>query len=317
MDQPSLPAPRAAPGVLAAILVTLAGCSTPLQEVRDFGKATSSIAADGARGYGLLKDALAEYDISVVAADPEKPATPDVFRGDKDVQGIRQSATRHAALLLGLSEYGAALQKLAEATSRKDFEETSKRLDASLAGLQKTYERTSTAALKLSGYEARLLSTMVEQIGMLATNTTRESALQRIVTQTNPAIQQVTSRVAARFSDQIGPDIRKHLNTVEQHLEEDFNRNWKKKSYAERRRRLEVIRKQHTFNEGITPLFAELSKATKKMGEAHQALANALQRNAMTTAELSGSVEELAELAAAVRKHYEALGKDAAAPDAT
>ena len=205
----------------------------------------------------------------------------------------------------------------AEATSRKDLEETSKKLTDSLTGLQKTYERTSTTPLKLSGNEARFLSTTVEQIGMLASNITREAAIRRIVTKTNPAIQQVTERMAARFSNELGPEIRKHLNTVEQHLEEDFNRHWKKKSYVERRRRLEVIRKQNTFNEGITPFFAELSKATKRMGDAHQTLYHAVQVNPANTTALQQSVDELADLATTVRKHYEALSKDTIVHDGT
>lgn len=290
-------------------LLVLSGCSAPLKEVRDFGKASSSFATDGAKGYQLLKDAMADYELSAVAADSTKIATPDVFKGDKDIQSIRQSATRQAAVLANVAEYADALQKFAEADFKKDIDESATQLYDSLTGLQATYEKASGAKLNLSGGEIKILAAAVEGIGVLAADAKRKAAIKQIVMKTNPAIQQVSKLLAARFSGYIGPTIEQDLNTVETHMEEDFNNNWKDKSYSQRRERLEAIRKQNVFNQGIKPLFVELSRAAQKMGEAHQGLYEAVSSNKFTSVEFKEDVDALVQYVKSVKIFYEGLGK--------
>jgi predicted regulator of Ras-like GTPase activity (Roadblock/LC7/MglB family) len=299
-------------------IATLAlwGCaSTPLQEVRDFGKASSSFATDGSKSFKLLTDSLAEGDLWTIAADPTANLTADTFKGSDDERSIKDSARKLTAILVNVSEYGQGLQKLAEANFKKDIDDSATKLNNSLEGLRSTFEKDSGSKLKISSTDIQILSAAVEGIGVLVAEAKRKHAIRQIVLKTDPAIQQVSHRLAARFKHDIGPAVETYYSAAEAPLttmykEFNTNQSWKTKSYSERLDREEEIGKQEAVKQGIKPLFDQLSKTAQQMGEAHAALAKAVEHDTFTTADLHAQVVALVDYAESVKKFYDSLATE-------
>jgi hypothetical protein len=297
--------------LVSVTALTALGCATtPLQDVRNFGKASSSFASDGAKGFTILTDSLAEYDLSQAAADPSINLQADTFKGSNDEQSIRVSAGKLSAILSNVTEYGQALQGLAEADFKKSTDESATKLNDSLQGLKTTFEKDTGSKLSISSSDIQILSTAVEGIGVLVAEAKRKHAIKLVVTKTDAAIQQVSRRLSLRFKKDIGPAVETYMNTTLGEMYKDFNVNWKGKTYPERQDREDQIRKQEMVKQGIQPFFDRLSKSAAQMGQAHAALAAAVQKDAFSTAELHAQVTALVDYAKSVKQFYDSLNKD-------
>ncbi len=298
--------------IICVVASGLIGCATPpLQEVRNFGKASSSFATDGAKGFSMLTDALSEYDLSQAAGDPSKPLLPESFKGSEDEQTIRKTVPKLTAILSNVAGYGQALQTLAEADFKKSIDASATELNDSLEGLRSSFEKDTGSKLSLSSTDIQILSTAVEGIGVLVAEEKRKHAIKLIVIKTDPAIQQVSRRMAVRFKRDLGPAVETYMSVLLNPVYKDYNEKWKDKSYQERRDRAEQIRKQAIVIQGIQPLFDQLSKAADQMGKAHAALAAAVRHDNFTTAELHTEVTALVDYAKSVKQFYDSLDKEA------
>src|ERR1044072_796626 len=297
--------------VIGIVAATLVGCATtPLQDVRNFGKASTSFATDAGKGFTILTDSMAEYDLSHAAADPSSPLLPETFKGSDEEKTIREAVPKLKAILSNVAEYGQALQTLAEADFKKSIDDSATELNSSLEGLRTSFEKDTGSKLAITSTDIQILSTAVEGIGVVVAEAKRKHAIKLIVTKTDPAIQQVSQRMAVRFKRDIGPAVETYFTATLGPMYKDFYENWKEKTYPERRDREEQIRKQEMVNQGIQPLFDQLSKASTQMGQAHAALASAVQKDNFTTADFHARVVALVDYTKSVKQFYDSLDKE-------
>lgn len=288
-----------------AILLICTGCTTSLNHIGVFSRATADLSKNAAAAYEEVNNTTIERRISDIAAETGTSPDDDTFGAV--VGGIDWRA--RIDLLKGIEAYARALSDLSSADFRKEIDAASKDLYGALGKLQETYATIAKRSSPLTQDNLVSIATAVDAIGTTLAEERRREALRTVVIQANPTIQ----RSMELFREEISllkEFVVSNLDTIYTEKLKAYQRESKSLNFNSRVSRLRDVRAAYERMADTRTLLENLTKASAKIATAHQALYENVVRNQFTSKELVNEIKEVAELAKTIQEFNEKLKKD-------
>jgi len=283
-------------------VMLIIGCSTPLDHVGAFSRASADLAKNTAEAYESINTITVKRRISGIAADKEALPDEGTF---KKIINDRNMAAR-ISLLKGVQKYAQALGELATADFRNEIAAASKDLYGALGDLQDTYAKATNRSLPLSSENLSLIATAVDAIGTGIAESYRREALKTIVIQADPSIKQAMDQVGNELQI-LMPTVRANLDSIYTDMFKAYGRDKNGLSYTDRENMLCDIWKAYDRYKTFPVYFETLSSASAKVSSAHAALKKAVEANEFTTKELVEEIKSMAQLAISIKDFHDKL----------
>jgi hypothetical protein len=306
-------------GLALCIVLTCAGCSTvSLSQVKQFGAATSSLAENTQKAFQLAATASVDRNLYAVAGDPKKGPTDSTFEGlftgdvgSLDGKEKAQRLTLRLNALDGLAKYANALQQLTEADFSSDIDAAATKLNGSLVGLVQTYKKASGKDLPITDEDIGIISTAVDAIGKVIVEAKRRAAIKTIIVKTDPAVQNVAKLIASDLGSdsELASFVKEAMSNSRGSVQQAYNLERERPTSSFDVRYAMLLRARQLYDaEMTTPaLFTALSEGAKATAKAHQALREAVQSGAFSSAQLALLIGELDVCSKSVQAFYKTL----------
>ncbi len=280
------------------------GCVSQLNHVGAFSQASADLAKNAAVVYEDVNEITIKRRIFNIAATSESPSD-DTF--DKLIDDANLAV--RISLLRNVENYSQALGNLASADFRKDIDSASKDLYGALAGLQTTYTATTKRPLPISNDTFSIIATAVDAIGTAIAENKRREALKTIIIQADPSIQTSMKLVSGEMPI-LKDFFLANLDTIWTEKVKAYQKEVSKLTFDQRIERLQDIRKAQELTINGSKVFDDLSRASKKIADAHSALRGAVINNQFTTEKLVEEIKTVVELSKSIKDFHTKLLED-------
>lgn len=298
---------RARGAVIFLVLNVMAGgCAqtNPTGEVGAFAEATSSYAVEAQQAYQTINRVTIERRVADLATESD----PNVLGKELvDAKTLQNKDTlspfldgvaleTRLALLSSLRNYANALGELSSANYKKDIDAAAQELGGTFQSLSSTLAAPGGSETPLSAEEAGAITAAVSAFGNAIVEQKRRSAIKEVVIQYNPLIQRTSRVLASGEWDALGDLQKANYETLYVEDVKAYQKEYPALSNTARRQRLRQISESYAAVRGAPIFFNDLKKASAKVGDAHQALFNAVSSNNFTSQDIVKQISELGAL---------------------
>ena len=287
---------------IAILVLSSSGCTTPLNHIGAFSKATADLSKQAASAYEKVNETTIERRINGIAAEVGTSPDDDTF--NKLIGGTNLEV--RVALLRGIEKYADALGDLASADFRKDIDAATKDLYGALGNLQKSYMAATKSQAPLTNDNLAIIATAVDAIGTTIVEERRRDALRTVVIQANPTIQK-SMELFKKELPMLKELIMLNLDTIYTEKVKAYQKEGKNVNFEKRVGMLREIRSSYDQMEASKILIENLSIAATRISDAHNILYVTVEKNEFTSKELVNEIKKMAELAKTIKEFNEEL----------
>lgn len=284
---------------ILTITVGLALSSCSLVKVEEFGKAATSGITAAESTYRAFDD---EY---VVARSTTASLRGKLQPGDFRPLLSEEDNRYRSRLLLALGDYTKSLERLASKDIAGETATSTAELKTSLTNLSSSYAHLTDKQFPLSNAQIGVLGTIFQSAATATLEYQRKQAIKKIVTEANPAIQTVALELPQEITS-MGRNLNTNMTRAENSLIEAFNTADASGTlgYSERLHLREIIDNYRKRRANVLPVFQASAKATKEIGAAHQALADAVREGKFSSEEFLKQIQILQTTVAEIKSYY-------------
>lgn len=223
------------------------------------------------------------------------------------VRGLHQKGKSQVLLAIeALGNYVDSLALLSSAEYRDQIDASSEKLYGSLNKMSALHKELTQEDLGLDQKSLAGIAALFDAIGIAIIEEKKREAIKQIVLSSNPHI----NKLCQAISKNIGQDldlVKINMDRVLREKVEAYKKVYTSQKLEERMKTLRSITLYSMAIDRLPQMFEDTKKATVKMQEAHNVLAEELANDQFTTARLAKTVGELRSFSDHIKTQYNNL----------